>query len=44
MLLSFKKVIPLLEIMQSADKGLGTEVLMSAFVVRVKKGSNTNVR
>lgn len=44
MLLPFKKMIPLLEIIQNADKDLGTEILISASLIGVKKGSNTNVQ
>lgn len=38
------KMIPLPEIIQNADKDLGIEILISAAVIGVKKGSNTNVQ
>lgn len=37
-------MIPLLEIIQDADKNVGTEILISASVTGAKEGSNTNAQ
>lgn len=37
-------MIPFLKRIHNADEDLGTEILISASVIGVKKGSNTNVQ